>query len=123
MRNPEMTKIRDRRMVETFYLLYDKKRIRLEDVLLRMSHDLFFLDQNYIYKRIFYISENLSYYEQLKEAKSPIQKRTMPINLVLFFSCYTSYRGLLSIISGTIPADTFISLFFISTWLDCSIVV
>ena len=53
MRNPEMTKIRDRKMVETFYLLYDKKRIRLEDVLLRMSHDLFFLDQNYIYKRIF----------------------------------------------------------------------
>ena len=51
MRNPEMTKIRDRKMVETFYLLYDKKRIRLEDVLLRMSHDLFFLDQNYIYKR------------------------------------------------------------------------
>ena len=69
MRNPEMTKIRDRKMVETFYLLYDKKRIRLEDVLLRMSHDLFFLDQNYIYKRIFYISENLSYYEQLKEGK------------------------------------------------------
>ena len=34
MRNPEMTKIRDRKMVETFYLLYDKKRIRLEDVLL-----------------------------------------------------------------------------------------
>lgn len=30
MRNPEMTKIRDRKMVETFYLLYDKKRIRLE---------------------------------------------------------------------------------------------
>ena len=57
MRNPEMTKIRDRKMVETFYLLYDKKRIRLEDVLLRMSHDLFFLDQNYIYKRIFYIGE------------------------------------------------------------------
>ena len=40
MRNPEMTKIRDRKMVETFYHLYDKKRIRLEDVLLRMSHDL-----------------------------------------------------------------------------------
>lgn len=69
MRNPEMTKIRDRKMVETFYHLYDKKRIRLEDVLLRMSHDLFFLDQNYIYKRIFYISENLSYYEQIKRGQ------------------------------------------------------
>ena len=30
MRNPEMPKIRDRKMVETFYHLYDKKRIRLE---------------------------------------------------------------------------------------------
>ena len=53
MRNPEMTKIRDRKMVETFYLLYDKKRIRLEDVLLRMSHDGFF-----IYRRIYHITNN-----------------------------------------------------------------
>ena len=28
MRNPEMTKIRDRKMVETFYLLYDKNQER-----------------------------------------------------------------------------------------------
>ena len=76
MRNPEMTQIRDRKMVETFYHLYDRKRIRLEDVLSRMSHDLFFLDSNYIYKRIFYIPENLSYYEQLKEGKTrPGQKK------------------------------------------------
>nr|CAJ1762871.1 hypothetical protein AUSP0094_00022 [uncultured phage]CAJ1764903.1 hypothetical protein AUSP0104_00032 [uncultured phage] len=85
MRNPEMTKIRDRKMVETFYLLYDKKRIRLEDVLLRMSHDLFFLDQNYIYKRIFYISENLSYYEQLKEGKKPDSKKNDTNRLSLGF--------------------------------------
>lgn len=80
-----MTKIRDRKMVETFYLLYDKKRIRLEDVLLRMSHDLFFLDQNYIYKRIFYISENLSYYEQLKEGKKPDLKKDCTNQLSLGF--------------------------------------
>ena len=48
MRNPEMTKIRDRKMVETFYHLYDKKRIRLEDVLLRMCDDVFFIVQNLI---------------------------------------------------------------------------
>ena len=78
MRNPEMTKIRDRKMVETFYLLYDKKRIRLEDVLLRMSHDLFFLDQNYI-------SENLSYYEQLKEGKKPDSKKNDTNQLSLGF--------------------------------------
>ena len=87
MRNPEMTKIRDRKMVETFYLLYDKKRIRLEDVLLRMSHDLFFLDQNYIYKRIFYISENLSYYEQLKEGKKPDSKKNDTNQLSVFNRC------------------------------------
>lgn len=73
-------------MVETFYLLYDKKRIRLEDVLLRMSHDLFFLDQNYIYKRIFYISENLSYYEQLKEGKKPDSKKNDTNQLSLGFN-------------------------------------
>jgi len=75
MRNTDLTKIRDRKMIETFYFLYDKKRIRLEDVLSRMSHDLFFLDQNYIYKRIFYISENLAYYEQLKDGKKTDSKK------------------------------------------------
>lgn len=85
MRNPEMTKIRDRKMIETFYHLYDVKRIRLEDVLLRMSHELFFLDQNYIYKRIFYISENQLYYEQLKEGKKTESKKTNLNQLSLAF--------------------------------------
>ena len=71
MRNPEMTKMRDRKLVEKFYQLYDVKRIRLEDVLFRMSQEIFFLDTNYIYKRIFYIPGNLSYYERLKEGKKP----------------------------------------------------
>lgn len=62
--------MRDRKLVEKFYQLYDVKRIRLEDVLFRMSHEIFFLDTNYIYKRIFYIPDNLSYYERLKEGKS-----------------------------------------------------
>lgn len=69
MRNPEMTRNRDRKMVETFYRLYDVKRIRLEDVLKKMSYEMFFLDSNYIYKRIFYIQENFAYYEQLKSGK------------------------------------------------------
>ena len=64
MRNPEMTKIRDRKMVETFYLLYDKKRIRLEDVLLRMSLTCSFLIRTtstngfFIYRRIYHITNN-----------------------------------------------------------------
>ena len=43
-----MTRIRDRKMVETFHQLYDVKRIRLDDVLSRMSLNMFFLDTNYI---------------------------------------------------------------------------
>ena len=70
MRNPEMTRIRDRKMVETFHQLYDVKRIRLDDVLSRMSLKMFFLDTNYIYKRIFYVNENLNYYESLKEGRT-----------------------------------------------------
>ena len=88
MRNPEMTKIRDRKMVETFYLLYDKKRIRLEDVLLRMSHDLFlFLIRNYIYKTDFFIYRRIYHItNKLKEGKKArFKKRTIQINLVLVF--------------------------------------
>lgn len=70
MRNPEMTRIRDRKMVETFHQLYDIKRIRLDDVLSQMSLKMFFLDTNYIYKRIFYVNENLNYYESLKEGRN-----------------------------------------------------
>lgn len=70
MRNSEMTKLRDRKMVETFYQLYDIKRIRLDDVLKQMSLKMFFLDTNYIYKRIFYVNDNLDYYERLKEGRS-----------------------------------------------------
>ena len=70
MRNTEMTRLRDRKMVETFHQLYDIKRIRLDDVLSQMSLKMFFLDANYIYKRIFYVNENMDYYEKLKENRS-----------------------------------------------------
>lgn len=81
MRNREMTKIRDRKMVEKFHQLYDIKRIRLEDVLSRMSQEFFFLDENYIYKRIFYIPENLSYYERLKDGKKREEVSGMQMRL------------------------------------------
>lgn len=69
MRNAELTKIRDRRLVEQFYQLYDVKRIRLDDVLRRLSEQVFFLSTDYIYKRIFYHPENLAYYDQLKHSE------------------------------------------------------
>jgi len=67
MRNTSLTKKRDLKMIEAFHELYDIKRIRLDDVLKKMSDDLFYLDQNYIYKRIFYVSDNYAYYEELKK--------------------------------------------------------
>lgn len=68
MRNPELTRKRDYRMVEGFYQLYDEKRIRLDDVLCRIG-DRFFLSADYVYKRIFYNRDNLRYYERLKRCK------------------------------------------------------
>lgn len=67
MRNAELTKIRDRKMVEMFHNLYDVKRIRLDDVLRQLSEHVFFLSTDYIYKRIFYNAENAAYYDQLKK--------------------------------------------------------
>lgn len=70
MRNTDLTEKRDRKMVEMFYQLYDVKRMRLDDVLRNLSEKMFFLDQDYIYKRIFYISSNQQYYDLLKSKKS-----------------------------------------------------
>lgn len=82
MRNTELTKIRDRRMVETFYQLYDVRRIRLDDVLRQLSEKVFFLSTDYIYKRIFYHSENLAYYDALKHGgkKKAAEDTQMSIN-------------------------------------------
>lgn len=70
MKNSQLTKLRDESLVKEFHELYDIKRIRLEDVLNKLSLK-FFLDTSYIYKRIFYIQENKELYFGLKEhAKS-----------------------------------------------------
>jgi len=68
MRNLELIKKRDRRMVEMFHQLYDVKRKRMDDVLTELSEDHFYLDKQYIYNKIFYDKENLDYYnEMMKE--------------------------------------------------------
>jgi hypothetical protein len=84
MRSSEYIKLRDRKMVETFYQLYDVKRIRLDDVLQRMSVKMFFLDPDYIYKRIFYTSCNNEYYELLKAGKKPSAAQAQMLQLDLF---------------------------------------
>lgn len=82
MRNTELTKIRDRKMVETFYQLYDVKRIRLDDVLRQLSEQVFFLSTDYIYKRIFYNAENLAYYDRLKHSGGK-KENTLQLSLNL----------------------------------------
>ena len=85
MRNSELTKIRDRKMVEMFYHLYDVKRIRLDDVLSQLSEKVFFLSTDYIYKRIFYNSENYAYYEAIKRRKNDKSKND-PSQMYIPFS-------------------------------------
>lgn len=71
MRNRELTKKRDCKMVERFYHLYDEKRIRLDDVLCQIGES-FFLSADYVYKRIFYHRDNLRYYERLKNCNGDV---------------------------------------------------
>ena len=65
MRNPHLKQKRDRRLVKMFYELYDVKRKRMDDVLVELSEDHFYLDTDYIYSRIFYCKENHDYYNEL----------------------------------------------------------
>ena len=69
MRNPELKKKRDRRLVKMFYELYDIRRRRMDDVLRELSEEHFFLDTDYIYSRIFYCKENHEYYTELLGSK------------------------------------------------------
>jgi hypothetical protein len=69
MRRKELKEKRDREIVKKFYELYDKKRMRMDDVLKELSEKHFFLDTNYIYSIIFYNKENNDYYNHLIENK------------------------------------------------------
>lgn len=75
MRNTELKKKRDKRMVETFYKLYDIERLRLDDVLKELSEDIFFLSVDYIYNVIFYTKENKDYYDQLVDGVIVLSKQ------------------------------------------------
>ncbi|MCT4586667.1 MAG: hypothetical protein N4A71_02480 [Carboxylicivirga sp.] len=69
MRNPELKKARDKKIVEKFHELFDIKRMRMDDVLEELSEKHFFLDTKYIYSQIFYNKENYKYYNELTSEK------------------------------------------------------
>lgn len=66
MRDSKLVKKRDEKLVKEFYRLYDVERLRLEDVLDKLS-DIFFLDPTYLYNRIFYNAENKELYYSLSQ--------------------------------------------------------
>lgn len=72
-RRKDLTAKRDKAIVEKFYELYDKKRMRMDDVLDKLENEFFFLDSTYIYSRIFYNRDNSKYYDTLL-AKAQHQK-------------------------------------------------
>ena len=66
-RSKELIRKRDMAIVDKFHELHDKKRIRMDDVLKKLSEDYFYLDETYIYARIFYHKENNEYYNSLNK--------------------------------------------------------
>lgn len=67
MRGKELIQKRDRAIVDKFHELHDIKRLRIDDVLQKLSEECFYLDSKYIYSRIFYNKENNDYYNSLFE--------------------------------------------------------
>lgn len=67
MRGKELIKKRDHAIIKKFYEEYDIKRRRMDDVLIDLSENMFYLDKNYIYARIFYNKENYDYYLSLTD--------------------------------------------------------
>jgi hypothetical protein len=76
MRSQDLIKKRDKAIVSKFHELYDIKRMRIDDVLKIMSEQHFYLDEKYIYSRIFYDTDNHEYYNNLveKNEKSTSQR-------------------------------------------------
>lgn len=72
-RRKDLTIKRDKAIVEKFHELYDVKRMRMDDVLNKLSNEIFYLDANYIYARIFYNKVNSEYYDSLVSAR--VQRR------------------------------------------------
>lgn len=66
MRDSRLVKKRDEKLVKEFHRLYDVERLRIEDVLDKLSES-FFLDPTYLYNRIFYNAENKELYYSLSQ--------------------------------------------------------
>ncbi|MFV0505868.1 MAG: hypothetical protein ACK5L5_04045 [Bacteroidales bacterium] len=70
MRDHKLKIKRNQRIVEMFHEMYDKKRMRLDDVLEQLSEEYFFLTTDYIYAIVFYNEDGKAYYNQLLEEKT-----------------------------------------------------
>jgi len=60
---------RNRLIVYKFYELHDIKRTRIDDVLIALEEEYFFLDQAYIYSLIFYNKTYNDMYSKLVKEK------------------------------------------------------
>jgi hypothetical protein len=65
MKRADLLKKRDVKLVETFYQLYDVKRLRIDDVLKELSNK-FFITENTVFRIIFRNKENQAYYDMIK---------------------------------------------------------
>lgn len=65
MKRADLLKKRDLKLVETFYQLYDVKRLRIDDVLKELSNK-FFITENTVFRIIFRNKENQAYYDMIK---------------------------------------------------------
>ncbi|MPM08721.1 hypothetical protein SDC9_55035 [bioreactor metagenome] len=64
-RRADLRPLRDKKIVEVFHKLSDIDRMKLEDALLVMEQEIFFIDAKYIYAIIFYDKTNRAYYDTL----------------------------------------------------------
>ena len=65
MKRADLLKKRDLKLVETFYQLYDVKRLRIDDVLKELSNK-FFITENTVFRIIFRNKDNQAYYDMIK---------------------------------------------------------
>ena len=61
----ELLELRNKALVRKFHELFDKKRKRMDDVLIELERDWFFIDRKTIYALIFYNEKNNDYYQSL----------------------------------------------------------
>ncbi len=87
MRNQELCAARNEKIAETFYYMYEVRRIRMDDAIDVLATKLFFLEPKYVEKLLLYNASTKIYLSNLdKMSKSDIEKRVAVFNFNLIFS-------------------------------------